>query len=356
MPLSVVHIIHHAFRKGGGMERCAVSLATALRQMGRRVVVHTMTPDFELARSLGVELNVLKVPHMPRKLQTFRFFRAVEGARLCMDGLQIAFSRVRVRDIAICGGTHLGYMKRTRKWTGPFDLLDIWMERQTYASARVTVAHSDLIAEELVRRYGFAKQDIPILYPPVDERFTNIPNQPTRAELRQKFDWPKEKVVFLFPSKGHKNKGLHRICEALAPFQDRVILAVAGRPAPSGQSPFIKPLGFVEDMVSAYRAADFTTLASYYESFGLVGPESVLCGTRLVFEKDIGCLPVIKPEFVFPFSVWNLESMKQGFANAIKLARENQHRVENPREALGYDPSALAHAQAVLSAARKQLA
>lgn len=336
------------------MERCAVSLATALRQMGRRVVVHTMTPDLALAQSLGVDLNVLKVPLAPRKLQAFRFFRAVERARPRMAGLQIAFSRVRVRDVAICGGTHRGYLARTGKWAGLFGRLEVWMERQNYASARVTVAHSDLIAGDLEKYYGFRGATVPILYPPVDDRFAAIADQPSREELREKFGWPKDKIVFLFPSKGHKNKGLHAIAQALEPFRDEIMLAVAGRPATRSQGSFVVPLGFVEDMVAAYRAADFTTLASSYESFGLVGPESILCGTRLVFERDIGCLPVIKPDLVFTFSVRDRESMKEAFAQAIKVARENRHRIERPAEALGYDPSAIAHAGAILAAAGEQ--
>jgi glycosyltransferase involved in cell wall biosynthesis len=299
-------------------------------------------------------LNVLKVPLAPRKLQSYRFFRAVERARPGMEGLQIAYSRVRVRDVVICGGTHQGYLARTRKWTGPFDLLDLWMERQSYRSARLTVAHSDLIAADLVKYYGFSDSKIPILYPPVDERFAKIPSQPSREELRQKFGWPKDKVVFLFPSKGHRNKGLHRICAALNCFRDQAILAVAGRPPTRSSASFVRPLGFVEDMVAAYRAADFTTLGSYYESFGLVGPESILCGTRVVFEKGIGCLPVIKPEFAITFSSWDVESMKQAFAQAILLAREDHHRVPDPSTALQYDPSAVAHARAVLAAAPDQ--
>jgi glycosyltransferase involved in cell wall biosynthesis len=235
--------------------------------------------------------------------------------------------------------------------TGLFDRLDVWMERQNYASARVTVAHSDLIAGDLEKYYGFTRLTIPILYPPVDDRFATIPDQPSRQELRQKFGWPEDKIVFLFPSKGHKNKGLHRVIEALAPFRDEIILAVAGRPATRLQPSFVRPLGFVEDLVPVYRAADFTTLASSYESFGLVGPESILCGTRLVFEQEIGCLPVIQRDFVFTFSLRDRGSIKEAFAQAIKLARENRHRIDRPAEGLRYNPSATAHARAILVAA-----
>lgn len=346
-----IHIIHHAFRRGGGMERCAVSLAASFREMGRKVVVHTMTPDVVLAESLGVGLDVLPVNLFPRKLQSLRFFRQVERARPKMEGLQIAFSRVRVRDVVICGGTHRGYLARTRKWSGPFDRLQSWMEEQSYRQARVTIAHSDLVAKDLSRHYGMNAGKIPILYPPVDDRFANIPDTPARAEIRKKFGWPADKIVFLFPSKGHRNKGLPRISEALQGFADQALLAVAGKPPGRSQPSFVRHVGYIENMVDAYRAADFTVLGSYYESFGLVGPESILCGTRLVFEENIGCLPVIKPEFVFTFSTWDINSIRNALSRAIALAREERHHFDQPITALRYDPWPMANARAVLQAA-----
>jgi hypothetical protein len=58
-----------------------------------------------------------------------------------------------VRDVLISGGTHLGFLERARKWTDPFDLLEIWMERQAYREARLIVAHSDLLATDLTTKY-----------------------------------------------------------------------------------------------------------------------------------------------------------------------------------------------------------
>ena len=46
-------------------------------------------------------------------------------------------------------------------------------------------------------------------------------------------------------------------------------------------------LGFCTDMPELYRAADFTIMASLYEPFGLVGVESVLCGTRVVLSDNM---------------------------------------------------------------------
>lgn len=43
------------------------------------------------------------------------------------------------------------------------------------------------------------------------------------------------------------------------------------------------------DLAVYYNAADATVVPSYYESFGLVGLESLACGTPLV-AADVGCL------------------------------------------------------------------
>jgi glycosyltransferase involved in cell wall biosynthesis len=344
-----VHIFHHAFQRGAGMERCVVSLAESLKQLGRRVVVHTIVADQELCRSLGVELDLLPFKRFPRKLQAFRFFRQVEMVRRRVEGIEIGFSRVRTKDIHVAGGTHRGYLSHARKWAGPFDYLQFWMERQSYPFSRRIVAHSELIAEDLKTYYALPQSSIRVLHPPLDERYLKPAGAPpAREALRKSFGWPQDKVVFLFPSSGHKRKGLHQLCAALAPFSDTILIPVAGRRLRGAFPRFVVSMGRVENMPDAYRAADFTLLGSYYEPFGLVGPESVLCGTRLVFEQKIGCLPVINPELVFKFSVWDIDSIREAVQRAINLAKEGGHHFQSGPSALRYDPDPVAHARAVL--------
>ena len=262
--------------------------------------------------------------------------------------LWIALSRVRVRDAVICGGTHRGYLTRARKLAGMCDWLQIWMETEAYRSARMVISHSNLCTEELIRHYRVSAEKIVTLFPPVDARFSPARDAEQRAESRRQLGLPLDKVIFLFPSMGHSRKGLTPICEALQGFSEKLVLAVAGKPTGRASSPFLHYLGYVEDMAPAYRAADFTILGSNYEPFGLIGPESILCGTRLVFEENIGCLAAIKPEFVFTFSVWDRESIRQAAARALALAAEGRHHITRPADALRYNPSATDHAQALL--------
>jgi glycosyltransferase involved in cell wall biosynthesis len=344
-----IHIFHHTFRRTGGKERYAIALATAFGQLDHPVVFHALKGDQDLAKTLGIDLRLAQGRRIPRKLESFQFFRQVEKLRHQIQGLQITLSRARVRDVLISGGTHLGFLERARKWTDPFDLLEIWMERQAYREPRLIVAHSDLLATDLTAKYHVPAQKLRTLYAPVDERFHAQGNSPDRRELRRKFGWPDDRIVFLFPSMGHGRKGLQVITQALGYFPDRVLLAVAGKPAPDDR-PFVKSMGYIEDMAAAYRAADFTILASSYEPFGLVGPESILCGTRLVFEENVGCLPAIKPENVFAFSVWDPISVREAVSRALTLAASGKHHIEQPLQGLRYDPNPVAHAQAILDA------
>ena len=325
-----------------------MSLAGTLVQLGHRVVFHAHKTDAALAEALGVELRISHVSRFPRKLQDFRFFRQVDRAGTQAEGLQIALARVRARDGVICGGTHRGYMIRARKLTGPFDWLQIWMETQAYSHARVVVSHSNLCTEELVRLYRVPDAKIVTVYPPVDGRFSPVREPSQRIECRRRLGLPLDRVVLLFPSMGHSRKGLQPLCQALSGFSDRVVVAVAGRPPSQTKWPFLHYLGYLNDMVEAYQAADFTILGSYYEPFGLVGPESIMCGTRLVFEENIGCLAAIKSEYVLTFSVWDAESIRRAVARAIELARQGHHHFTDPLAALRYNPSVAEHAKALV--------
>lgn len=350
-----IHILHQNFRRAGGMERYAILLAATFKSLGHSVIVHARNCDPALAQETGAALEPIKSCRFPRKLCDYFYFRKVDRLAPPAHGVQLALSRVRARDLCICGGTHLGYLRRGRKLVGPFDKLQVWMEREAYRSARVVVSHSDRCTEELLSLYGLPENKVVTLYPPVDDKFSPAPDARETLACRDRLGLPRDKCIFLFPSMGHRNKGLFSICKALENCASELVLAVAGKPPARNRWGFVRYLGYVNDMALAYRAADFTILGSTYEAFGLVGPESILCGTRLIFEKNIGCLPVIKPEYVLTFSVKEPSEIRAAVASAINMARNGQHRIETPSEALLYNPGAAEHARSLLQVAAASL-
>jgi len=339
-----VSICHQVLRRQGGMEHYAIALARAFRELDLRVVYYARTADMDLASELGLEIRLSGQRNTLRKLRDWQFKRFIERAGKSMTGLQIALSRVPVRHLAVCGGTHLGYLRAARKVRGPFDRLQISMERRAYESVRFVVSHSDLCTAELRELYKIPPGKIKTLYPPLDGVFSSGDQLSSRRAL----GLPSGKPVLLFPSMGHGRKGLRRVCAALAELDEDVILAVAGKPGDTSRWPFVRSLGYVDRMEVAYRAADFTVLGSVYEPFGLVGPESVLCGTRLVFDESIGCLRAIDQRAATVFNVRDKASVKRAVLEALNLRRENAHRLQNPARYLRYDPDPLEHARELL--------
>ncbi len=342
------HVFHHSFTQGGGVERYSREFAHELVRRGRPVVFHARRIDSRIAVPAGAKVNLVACASFPRKLRDYYYHRAIRRLGPSLAGTQFAMTRVPARDGEICGGTHRGYLSRARKFTGLFDRLQIWMESQSYHFTRRMISHSHLCAGELAQLYGIPPENIATIHPPADVGRFRLPSKERRALARQQLGLPADRVVFAFPSSGHKRKGLYPLIEALAPFADRAVLAVTGKP-PGRVPDFVRHLGYVEDIADVYVAADFTAMASYYEPFGQVGVESILCGTRVVFEENMGCLEVIKRDAALRFNVWQPKTIESAIAAALELARSGQHRIERPLEQLTYNPSVEHHVTRVLS-------
>jgi glycosyltransferase involved in cell wall biosynthesis len=328
------------------MECYALSLARAFAELGWDVGFFGRKADPELAREMGIRVRLSGGSGGRfRKLRDWRFFRDVRRIGPELPGMRIALSRAPSRDLIICGGTHRGYRRASGRFHGPFDWLQERIEVASYEAAGRVVSHSGLCSSELESLYSVPGEKIRTLYPPIERRFT----PGSREESRNALGLPLDKAVLLFPSMGHKRKGLSLVCNALRPFASEVVLAVAGKPAGRSRFSFVRPLDYVRDMETAYRAADFTILASMYEPFGLAGPESVLCGTRLLFEENIGCLPALAPEAAIRFSARVPGSLRSAIQQALNMRRAGRHQITSPNSALMYNPDPIAHARDLIS-------
>ncbi len=127
-----------------------------------------------------------------------------------------------------------------------------------------------------------------------------------RAEARARLGFGDEKVL-LFVGRIDPVKGVDRLVRSLPLVKgvDRLkLVIIGGDEASAGEVEKLQALaadlgvhhsvsfrGAVNqaDLSVYYNAADATVIPSYYESFGLVGLESLACGTPLV-AADVGCL------------------------------------------------------------------
>lgn len=343
---------NHGLRHSGGIERYLLTLVDSLRARGMRPTVVAHKFDAQLPQYNWVD---------PVHIRTFGLGGALRD-RLFDWQLRrlkarhgwyplVALSQTAAADIAICGGTHPGYLNATGRSPTWKDRLTIELERRHLHHAAVVIAHSQLMARQVQQFYGVDAAKVKVLYPPVDTQRFHPVSAPEKRALRDKLGLPPDRCVFLLASTGHARKGLDLLVQALGHSELPVLLVVAGRPVDM-QAPNLRYLGYRSDIEDIYRAVDCTIMASSYEPFGLVGVETVLCGTPLIGAEGMGCMEVLQGEAVIPFQLEATadqpHALQQAIAQALARWRQGQLCVTDPHAALRYNPSADTHLQALL--------
>ena len=346
-------ISNHGLRHSGGIERYAVTLVSGLHALGVRPTVIAKAFDTTLPEYAWINAVPVPMTGVPSKLRDLYFDWRIRRFKQRRNlGPLIACNQTGAADIAVCGSTHPGYLAAMGQRASRSDGWKIALERAHLENSQFIVAHSQRMAEEVQRYYGIDAKKIHLMYPPVDgERFAPVANA-ERARLRAELRLPEDRAVFLLASTGHRRKGLDLLADFFAKTALPVCLVVAGRPI-NIDAPNIRYLGYRSDIQNVFRAVDFTLLASIFEPFGLVGVESVLCGTQVVAADNVGCVEVIGAAGQHAFSLGRAGSLGDAMGRAVGAWRAKTHRIEEPRAALGYDPSVDTHVRALLELARQ---
>lgn len=307
---------------GGGMERQAQYVVEGLAERGLRVTVFAKKCKPGQASPDGLD-GVVKISHpwLPNKLRDHFFSRAVDRERR-ERGLDLIIScnRIENADIVVSAGCRSDYLVGMGWKAGFFDRLHIEMERKQFGRARHVLAVSQAMRKDLVEKHGIPEERVRVLYPAIDrERFTPV-DAGERERLRRRFGFAPGRKTFLFPSRNHVFKGLALVWDFFAKTDLPVDLVVAGDPAKEANN--IRSLGYVSDMESLYRAADFTILASRYETFGMVAVESVLCGTPVLFSERAGSCEVIREPALYKIRYDDPGLLERTVRRALDLDRE----------------------------------
>jgi len=95
-------------------------------------------------------------------------------------------------------------------------------------------------------------------------------------------------------------------------------------------------------------ALQLRPLEALERPFGLVGVESVLCGTPIVVADNVGCAEVVRDAGSLRFALADAASFERAIREAIDRWRRGTHRVADPHAALSYYPGVQTHLDALL--------
>lgn len=348
-----IGISANALSHGGGLERYAMDLVRAMAEQGVKPAFFARAFDSTLPESRLVEARPIRVTFLPGKLRDHWFsWRVRRAKRAAGVDVLIGCNRVDSSDIAICGGTHRGFLRAIGRTPKRSDRWQIALEARQYARADIVVAHSVQMRDELCDLYGLDEAKVRVMFPPVEAARFQPCEPAARAALRKRFGFADDEIVLLFPSSSHDRKGLPLIEAALRDLDLPVVVAVAGRKS-SSADPRIRYIGYVKDLEQAYRAADFTILASKYEPFGLVGVESVMCGTPVMLSDNIGCCDAIAAHAKSVFKAGDMDDLRATLDRVVQSRRQKASGtpVEVARDALRYDAAVASHVRALLDLA-----
>lgn len=330
-----INLIWHSIRPQGGMDRHVLDLIAGFSARDIPVRAIARTVAWPGKPPANVEFVVLPDRTPFQRFNNNRFDRKA------YDYIEkgwpvIGISRVTGGpvDLSISGGTHLAHLiDKGKKKPGYFDRQVIANEKALYAHSRAIVTHSRRVHDEIVRDYRIDPSKIHVLYPPVDTGFFNRDLEERRNEIRHSLGVKDDQFLLLFPSNNHELKGADLILEALGKLGPSFVLAVAGKK--ELKHPRVLNLGFREDMPALYTAADATILASKYEAFGLVGPESIACGTPVLFSDTIGAVEVLSEPGCYRFRR-NVEELERLLEKTAERFQKGSLRVGTPAECIHY--------------------
>lgn len=348
-----IAVVTHRSDHRGGMERYALDIAYQLETNGQLATLLTKCFPKSTTLQKAISVRSLGLRWLPAKLQTLLFsLYCWWYKRNNPEVILFTCSKILCPDIMICGGTHKGYLQATQKTPSLMDRLEIFYEKQAYQRATIVVAHSAKMRQELMVLYGVTADKIITLYPPVDQKNFSLKKDPATQQrfFKQLNIEVGNKRIFLFPSSGHKRKGLENLLKAFSHFEQEAVLLVAGKRPRVTQSNLIA-LGYCSDMSALYAACDYTILASVYEPFGLVAVESILCGTPVLLSDACGCNQVLSEKARINFKADQVEEIISAVATAINTPLTIPH----PQDYINYSIDIQDHLKEILHFFKKTI-
>lgn len=344
MTIKKIGIACHKLQYGGGMERYVIDLINGFSALNITMTCFAKKFDSSLPEYKKIIPISINTSWVPGKLRDQLYSYLLEKKRKKIDsGPLISVTRNACSQVAICGGTHIGFLKNTMKKTKMSDRLQIQLERQLYQNAQLIIAHSQLMAEELQQFYNIPISKIHVLYPPVDaSRFYPAIS---KDALKKSLNLPLDKKIFLFPSSSHTRKGYNLLESYFSTSNLPIHLAVVGRPLPRISSN-ITYYGHHNDILPFYQAADFTIMASTYEPFGLVAIESIQSGTPIIVSNKLGASEVIDESVKLIFESGSLEDLDRVIHQALT---SDFCFMQDVQPLINYDFSLTTHCQKILN-------
>ena len=366
----------------GGMSVYVRELTRELGRRGHRIDIFTrqncITPASVVCLEKNVRLihvgtaasdgdsNLSLIHRIPECIAHIEKFRSREGldydlihSHYWLSGLLGQHIQPRWSVPHITMFHTLGAVKNYAGKTESEPRVRIRTENELVESCHRIVVASERERRNLIRHYGAAAHKIGVVSCGVNlNRFHPV----DKTAARRKLGLKQNETILLYVGRLAPLKGLNRLISAVKYLKHirglrLVIVGGDGPDAPSSirLKEVVNASGIKDRVVFAgrvlqndlpfyYSAADLLAIPSHYESFGMVGLESLACGTPVVATR-VGAMDQILDEGKTGFIVdmAEPESLASRIAQAFSIIASNGHTSQTIRKsALPFNWSSIA--------------
>lgn len=309
-------IVTHKVKKGDGQGRVNYEIAKEVIRRGHHLTLLATEVAEELHESSKVNWINISVNNFPSEfIRNFIFANKSAGwlrkNRSCVDLVKVngaittAASDVNavhfVHSSWLLSPVHISRIRRDLygfyQWL--YTALNARWEKQAFQKAKVVIAVSQKVAQELVD-IGVPRSHIRVIVNGVDlqEFSPGVAN-------RQKLGLPENQSLGLFAGDIRTpRKNLDTVLHALVKVPDlhlAVVGGTEGSPYPQlaaslGLNERVHFLGYRRDVAQIMRAADIFVFPSRYEACTLVLLEALSCGLPVITATATGGAELVTPE------------------------------------------------------------
>ncbi|WP_457595745.1 glycosyltransferase family 4 protein [Hydrogenimonas sp.] len=299
----------------GGAERYLSRLNEALRAKGYRTkVIHAELPKWlpSWLKALLFDRQVCKRKiHSNDKRQTTELYFSLD--------------RIGCPDIYRAGdGVHKAFLKTKGFSLNPLHLTYLRLEKRTFENARLIIANSRMVKEQILEHYPQVPSDkIVVVYNGVP--IPPTPDKPAaKRELAKEFDIDENLPIILFVGSGFRRKGVEEFLQTLSRLQNPFHAFVVGKEKRMKRYiELARALGIRErvtftgprkDVEPFYAAADIFLFPTRYEPFSNVVLEAMSHGCATFTTRQNGAHEILPESFVMkapndPLAVERIDSL-----------------------------------------------
>ena len=288
-------LIREKTSKFGGAEIYLSRLAKVLNDNGiKHQVINSIFPKF-----------------LPSWLRIILF-----NLQVCLtkkDRFYFSLERIICPDVYRAGdGVHKVFLRIEKKSKlNPLHPIYLFLEKRCFNNAKLIIANSNMIKDEIISTYGINSNKIDVVYNGVESKIINHKN--SFRKLSEEFDLDKNSPILLYVGSGFKRKGVEEFLMIISKLKNKNIKAfVIGKEKnikyyqqlskDLGVDKKVIFTGPRDDVDDFYTISDVFLFPTRYEPFSNVVLEAMSFENAVFTTQQNGAHEVLDKEYIMTHS------------------------------------------------------